>query len=166
MVYTITEALRFLRKEYGAQNMPTSEETLRRAVRSGQLRVQEDSDPGRKGYTIREEDLRQYAQNRMDRIRRRMSAPERPPAGGGNFLQDAVPLSFPELCSQRMAGTLSSEKYYLQLFSEKMKWEALIARKQEQLKQLEVQMQVLKSEVVSCQSAIDAYSDGIAKYIT
>ena len=42
MVYTITEALRFLRKEYGAQNMPTSEETLRRAVRSGQLRVQED----------------------------------------------------------------------------------------------------------------------------
>ena len=57
-LYTIPEALTFLAEEYGANRMPTSQETLRRAIRTGDLLVQEEGDPGRKGYTISEADLR------------------------------------------------------------------------------------------------------------
>ena len=74
-LYTIPEALTFLAEEYGANRMPTSQETLRRAIRTGDLLVQEEGDPGRKGYTISEADLRTYARNRLSRMDRRSTAP-------------------------------------------------------------------------------------------
>lgn len=176
-VYSIAEAICFLQTEYGSENMPSSEETLRRAVRSGQLRVQESRDPGRKGYTIRESDLRQYAQRRLDRIQRRKDLKD-PEERSDSFLKaksksktekiepeySDAPIPFPDLCGQHLAGDLSSEMYYLGLFREKMKWENRIAKKREQLKQLEVQSQIILSDIAHCQSEIEAYLDGISKY--
>ena len=165
ITYTISDAIIFLQKEYGAENMPTSEETLRRAVRSNQLRVQENGDPGRKGYTIREEDLRAYAKRRLDRIRSRKRAlRESLQLNERNRMEEEKPLSFPELCQQRLDGSITSEQYYVKLYSEKMKWESKIAEKQEELKRLEVQKQIIENEILTCESAINAYIDGIAKY--
>lgn len=72
--YGVSEAIMFLQERYGRDNMPTSEETLRRAIRTGELKVQEQGDPGRKGYTILETNLVEFAERRMSRIRARRSS--------------------------------------------------------------------------------------------
>lgn len=164
MVYSISEAVMFLRKTYGEESMPSSEETLRRAVRTGELKVQESGDPGRKGYSIDETDLREYAEKRLNRLRaRRMSERD-------NLLKDAGPASgdfltqFPELYNRFISGQLTPEKYYMALFNEKLKWEKQIRVVQENLAKLELERQSLKNEIMTCQSAIEAYEDGIKKF--
>lgn len=168
-IYSISEAIGFLAQEYGAENMPTSEETLRRAIRTKKLKVQEDGDPGRKGYSILEEDLRKYGENRLKRaINRKNRAPSISSSYGvvetAPKREKIKPVSFPELFTQYTDGNLSSTDYYKALFSERTKWEKIMHDKQLQLAQLNAKMVLLQNEIESCQSAIDAYSDGISKY--
>ena len=164
--YNIPESIAFLAKEYGSEHMPTSEETLRRAVRTKELLVEEDGSPGRKGYTISEASLRAYAEERLKRINARrktqqagfmVSDSERKPGPGR-------PKQFPELYGRYISGDISPDKYYMELFNEKMKWEQIIREKQEQLLKLEYQRQMIINEISNCQSAVDAYADGIARY--
>ena len=166
--YTIPEAIIFLTREYGAENMPTSEETLRRAVRTRQLIAQEEGDPGRKGYTISEQDLRAFAQRRLDRVQARTQKttkadakprkPDAPKEGG------AVPMPFPILFRRYKGGELSSEDYYQMLYDEKGKWERVMHERQFRLAQLNAQVVALQCEIQNCQSAIEAYADGISKF--
>lgn len=161
--YSISDAIVFLAQEYGAENMPTSEETLRRAVRTERLRVQEEGAPGCRGYTITEKELRAYAEKRMERLRARST-----PRKSGVIMSEAIPQEkprlFPDLYRQYADGKITSSSYYRELFNEKMKWEQIMCGKQEQLAKLDTQRRVLKNDILSCQSAIDAYADGIAKY--
>ncbi len=168
-VYSISEAIVFLAQEYGENNMPASEETLRRAIRTKKLIAQEDGDPGRKGYTISEKDLRAYAENRMNRVRNR----ERTVLTGNAVIGAAdvsaeadhsVPVPFPELFSQYIDGKISSSTYYKDLFLQRTKWEQIMHEKQIRLAQLNAQMVALQSDIQTCQSAVEAYSDGISKY--
>lgn len=163
--YSIPEAIMFLAQEYGEENMPTSEETLRRAIRTRQLIVQEDGDPGRKGYTIAEEDLREFAQKRIDRAAAREKKKEKI-EGKSSFasaLRPTEPIPFPVLYRSYTSGEISPEEYYQELFNEKSKWERLMYEKQVQLAQLNAQMVALQGEIQGCQSAIDAYANGISK---
>lgn len=168
-VYSIPEAIMFLAREYGEENMPTSEETLRRAIRTKKLTVQEGGDPGRKGYSILEKDLREYAENRL----RRAKAREGKTVSGNSFQmisdsvpdkESAVPVPFPELFSQYIDGRISSTSYYKELYSERMKWEKIMHEKQVLLAQLNARLVSLQNDIQSCQSAVDAYTDGISKY--
>ena len=163
-VYSIPEAIQFLREQYGADKMPTSEETLRRAIRSKQLRVRETGDPGRKGYTIEEDELHRYAEERLNRIRRRKAAAVEAEALPRMESREAEPITFPELYEKRIQGTLSEDTFYLSLYREKMKWETLAAKKREELKRLEVRQEALKGEITKCESSVQDYLDGIAKY--
>lgn len=159
--YNISDAIAFLAKEYGAENMPTSEETLRRAVRTKKLLVQEEHDPGRKGYTIAEKDLRSYAEERLSRIRARNTQRQ------GGVLMNAVaveqPKHFPELYGQYADGKMDDKAYYKELLMEKMKWEQLMYEKQAQLTTLDAQRAMLENDVQSCKNAIEAYNAAIAK---
>lgn len=160
--YNISDAISFLAKEYGAENMPTSEETLRRAVRTKKLRVQEERDPGRKGYTIAEKDLRSYAEERLSRIHARNTQRQ------GGVLMNAVaaeqPRHFPELYGQYIDGKIDDKAYYKGLLMEKMKWEQMMYEKQAQLTKLDAQRSMLENDVQSCKNAIGVYMDAIAKY--
>lgn len=166
--YTIPEAIVFLTKEYGADNMPTSEETLRRAIRTRQLTVQEDGDPGRKGYTISEEDLRAFAQKRLDRARTRTQKKASFDAIPQNYRAStesvAAPIRFPTLFSRYKSGEISSEDYYQILYDEKSKWERAMYERQFRLAQINAQVVALQGEIQNCQSEIEAYTDGISKF--
>lgn len=161
--YNIPEAIVFLKQEYGAENMPTSEETLRRAIRTKLLLAQETGIPGRRGYTIAEKELRAYAEKRLGRIRARKS-PHQTDVVMGDAMSQKEPKLFPDLYGQYAEGKITSSFYYRELFNEKMKWEQLMYGKQERLAKLDAQRTALENEILSCQSAIDAYADGIAKY--
>lgn len=169
--YSIAEAIIFLAREYGEENMPASEETLRRAIRTKKLAVQEDGDPGRKGYSILEQDLREYAQKRLERAKTRETKTVSAALGGivmdaAVRSEDSAPIPFPELFVQYIDGEISSTTYYKELFSERMKWEKIMHEKQMMLAQLNAKAVALQNDIQSCQSAIDAYSDGISKYKT
>lgn len=171
-VYTIPEALVFLAAEYGANKMPTSQETLRRAIRTGELCVQEEGDPGRKGYTISEVDLRSYARNRLARMERRGTPAA--PRSSGTFFSDsraAAPeirsnqeaMLFHELYAQYLSGELDERAYLLALYKEKTKWEGRLREKREQLINLTSMMESLKNEIAGCEANIDDYQKGINK---
>lgn len=172
-VYTIPEALAFLAKEYGANRMPTSQETLRRAVRTGDLLVQEDGDPGRKGYTISEDDLRVYARNRLARMERRSTIP---PKASGNYAggsQEVLPKAvdeqntkqFHELYSQLLSGEMDEQTYFLALYREKSKWETNLRSKKEQLINLTSIVESLKNEILECEANIADFQEGINKAV-
>lgn len=167
--YSIPEAIVYLADKYGKSNMPTSEETLRRAIRTKQLIAKEDGIPGRKGYRIIESDLDAFAESRLSRLRaRRGRQQEKPVPSDVNYpasgKDEQELLSFPELFSRYIEGKITSTTYYQSLFSERMKWEKIMHEKQARLAQLNAQVVELQSEIQSCQSAIDAYSDGISKF--
>lgn len=167
--YSISEAIAFLVREYGEEHMPTSEETLRRAIRTKKLVVQEEGDPGRKGYRILEKDLREYARQRLERAQERRQKSQTKPLLAADAVQGTGEgqkplLPFPELFSRYMEGTLSSDLYYRELFHERMRWEKVMHEKQLMLAKLNEQVVALQSDIQSCQSAIDAYSDGISKF--
>ena len=170
-LYTISEALTFLAKEYGANKMPTSQETLRRAVRTGDLLVQEDGDPGRKGYTISEADLRAYARNRLSRMERRSTTPRK---AAGNYVsgyQEVLPKvtdeqetkQFHELYAQFLSGEMDEQAYSLALYREKSKWETNLRRKKEQLINLTSIVESLKNDILECEVNIADYQEGINK---
>lgn len=165
-IYTIPESITFLAKEYGSEHMPTSEETLRRAVRTKALVAEEDDAPGRKGYTISESNLRAYGENRLKRIRAKAGKRKDNfiPGGLGKGLKSAQPKQFTELYAKYISGEIASETYYMGLFHEKVKWEQMMKEKQELLVKLDYQRQVIKSDIINCQSAVDAYADGITRY--
>jgi len=164
--YNIPEAIAFLAKEYGEENMPTSEETLRRAIRTKKIAVHEEGDPGRKGYTISEKDLREYAENRLKRAQARGSVTTKTSKSAIRYtdvpLED--PAYFPDLYGQYIDGEISPSMYYRKLYDEKMKWEKLMYEKQEQLARLMAQCKVIENDIQSCQSSINAFMDGIAKF--
>lgn len=170
-LYTIPEALVFLAEEYGANRMPTSQETLRRAIRTGDLLVQEEGDPGRKGYTISEADLRTYARNRLSRMDRRSAAPVKVSGNGVGDSQEALPKTaadpeakqFHELYAQFLGGEMDEQAYFLALYREKAKWETRLRGKKEQLINLTSMMESLKNEILGCEANIDDYQKGINK---
>ena len=170
-LYTIPEALAFLAEEYGANRMPTSQETLRRAIRTGDLLVQEEGDPGRKGYTISEADLRTYARNRLSRMERRGAAPVKVSGNGIGDSQEALPKApaeqdakqFHELYAQFLDGEMDEQAYFLALYREKSKWEARLRDKKEQLINVTSMMESLKNEILGCEANIDDYQKGINK---
>ena len=163
--YSITEAIIFLAQEYGAENMPTSEETLRRAIRTKKLLVQEDGEPGRKGYTIAEKDLRDYAESRIKRIQLRNDEKKenRILNANGIDLKSSPPVYFLDLYGQYTDGRITNGVYYKELLQEKMKWEQLMYEKKEQLAKLTAQCKRLENDIESCQNAIESYNIGIAK---
>ncbi len=160
--YSISEAIIFLAQEYGEENMPTSEETLRRAIRIKKLLVQETGDPGRKGYTITEKNLRNYAEDRLKRIHSR--GIHKKDGKAMNAGSERTPQRFQDLYGQYIGGRIAASVYYQELFNEKTKWEQLMYEKEEQLAKLDAQRRTLQNDIQSCQSAVDAYNDGIAKY--
>lgn len=163
--YSIPEAIVYLAEKYGKDNMPTSEETLRRAIRTKQLIAQEDGVPGRKGYRIMESDLNSFAESRLSRSRaRRGVLSEKSMPADVKYHKEDELLPFPELFSQYVEGSITATAYYQSLFSERMKWENCMHEKQASLAQLNAQVVKLQSEIQSCQSAIEAYSDGISKF--
>lgn len=169
--YTIPEALTFLAKEYGANRMPTSQETLRRAIRTGDLLVQEEGDPGRKGYTISEADLINYARNRISRMERRSAASGKVSGNGIGDSKEALPKvpteqeakQFHELYAQFLGGEMDEQAYFLALYREKSKWEKQLHCKKEQLINLNSMMESLKNEILGCEANIDDYQKGINK---
>ena len=167
-VFSISEAIVFLLNEYGEENMPTSEETLRRAIRTKKLIAQEDGVPGRKGYSITENDLRAYAEDRLKMSRKRKGSA---PANTSRYVvRQAEPadnkelVQFPDLFARYISKEIPATTYYKLLFSERIKWENAMHDKQELLAQLNTQIVVLQNDIQSCQSAIEAYSDGISKF--
>lgn len=171
-VYTIPEAISFLAEEYGADRMPTSQETLRRAIRIGDLLVQEEGDPGRKGYTISEADLRTYARNRISRMERRTASPVKVTGEGIRGTQEAISTTaaeqqevkqFYELYAQFLGGELNQQTYYLGLYKEKAKWEARLRDKKEQLINLTSMMESLKNDILTCEANIEDYQKEIKK---
>jgi len=170
-LYTIPEALVFLAEEYGANRMPTSQETLRRAIRTGDLLVQEEGDPGRKGYTISEADLRTYARNRLSRMDRRNTISVKVSGNGMGDSQEALPKTiadqdarqFHELYAQFLGGEMDEQAYFLALYKEKSKWEARLRDKKEQLINLTSMMESLKNEILGCEANINDYQKGINK---
>lgn len=162
-VYSIPDAISFLAKEYGKENMPTSEETIRRAIRSKQILAQEKGDPGRKGYTITEDELRAYASRRMKRVHDRQKSMPGAASVITNTVAEDEPISFPELYSKYLDGEIEPKRFYLLLYREKSKWEAAFAKKQEELRRLEVQRQILENDINTCLSSINAFTDGIEK---
>lgn len=163
-VYSIPEAIYFLQQEYGEENMPSSEETLRRAIRAKQIRAVENGDPGRKGYTITEGELRIYADRRMERIQGRRKSFAPMTSTLKDVKQDSSPATFTELYSQYLDGKIESNRYFLLLYGEKAKWEAIASQKQEELCRLDVQRQILENELSACKSSIEAFMDGIEKF--
>lgn len=171
--YTIPEALSFLAEEYGANRMPTSQETLRRAVRTGDLLVQEDGDPGRKGYTISEADLRTYARNRLSRMGRRGTISLKVSGNGVGNSQEALPKTiaaqdarqFHELYALFLGGEIDEQTYCLALYQEKSKWEARLRDKKEQLINLTSMVESLKNEILGCEANISDYQEGINKIV-
>ena len=166
-VYSVPEALVFLREEYGQDNMPTSEETIRRAIRCKQLSVIEEGDPGRKGYSVTEDSLRNFAEMRLSRARARKGISQEEKVISDQA-KDAAELqkSFPELYREYISGIITSQEYYMALFREKEKWEQQSAKAQENMRRLDVEKQILENEIDSCQSAIKAFEDGIKKFST
>ncbi len=156
--YSIPNAIIFLKERYGAENMPTSEETLRRAVRTKDLRVQEDGEPGCKGYTILEEDLIAYGDRRMERVRARMP---RTQGEDNSRKQGESPRPFAEVYRKYMDQEISAGEYFLQLHLEKGKWEEQLLQKKQKLVELDLERSRVESELSLCQSAVEAYSDGI-----
>lgn len=169
--YTIPEALTFLAKEYGANRMPSSLETLRRAVRTGDLLVQEEGDPGRKGYTISEVDLRAYAKKRLSRMERRSTSSSKTAGnyvGGPREVVPEVPeeqetKKFHELYAQFLSGEMDEQSYSLALYREKSKWETTLRNKKEQLINLTSLVESLKNEILDCEANIADYQEGINK---
>lgn len=164
-LYNISEAIVFLQEHYGSQ-MPTSEETLRRAVRTKSLAVQESQDPGKRGYTILESDLRDYAEKRLNRIAQRKTKPltqEKYVSSSRQEAQEDEFVLFPMLYKKYLDKTLDADKYYLSLFSEKSKWEERMARQKEALMRLDMERQRLENDIELSKSAIEAYEDGIKK---
>lgn len=168
--YNIPEAIIFLAEEYGEANMPTSEETLRRAIRTKKLIAQEDGVPGRKGYSILESDLRAYAENRLRRARARSAksavisaAPTKTTMTDARDERDEL-IPFPELFAQYIEKKITPESYYQRLYTERTKWERTMHEKQALLAQLNARAVMLQNEIDSCQSSIDAYADGISKF--
>ena len=163
--YSIPEAIIFLKQEYGGDKMPTSEETLRRAIRTKMLVAQEEGDPGRKGYTIAEQELRDYAKKRLDRARSRAGRPKRmgdaAPSVSGE--KESPPEPFTALYGRYITGEIKPELYYQMLYLEKGKWETCMHEKQLQLAQLNTRIVALESEIQTCRSAIDAYEREISK---
>lgn len=166
-LYNISEAIVFLQEHYGSQ-MPTSEETLRRAIRTKSLTVQESQDPGKRGYTILESDLRDYAERRLNRIAQRKTKTK--PLTQGRYVsssrqeaQEDELVPFPVLYKKYLDKTLDADKYYLSLFSEKLKWEERMVRQKEALMRLDMERQRLENDIELSKSAIEAYEDGIKK---
>ncbi len=160
-VFNIVDAMGYLKDRYGSENMPSCEETLRRAIRTGDLKVQEAGDPGRKGYTITEQDLVDYAEKRMSRLGKSRKRIE--------IHQGAVPVAyrmeemvkFPDLYEKYLNGTLDKDQYLLALFHEKTKWETKMKQYKEDLARVEMERLKLENEIHDCQSAIESFAIGI-----
>ncbi len=161
-VYSVLESITFLKDRYGRENMPSCEETLRRAIRTGDLKVQETGDPGRKGYAISEDNLIAYAEKRMRRLGRQIpimavKSETRP----GEIVQEKEISKFPEVYRQYIEGKLEKEQYFLKLYSEKIKWESLAKKHKERLAQIEMERLRIENEIQDCQSSIEAFDMAI-----
>ncbi len=118
--------------------------------------------PDGKAIQLRKKNLRNYAEDRLKRIHSR--GIHKKDGKAMNAGSERTPQRFQDLYGQYIGGRIAASVYYQELFNEKTKWEQLMYEKEEQLAKLDAQRRTLQNDIQSCQSAVDAYNDGIAKY--
>lgn len=164
-VYSVAEAVEYLNVRY-PKVAPKSEETIRRAIRTKQLKAVMNL--GREGHQILERDLMAFGESRYgkklkktgvlaaDVLRQALT----PVFGGQSVMPDGKePGKFCELLKQRIGQELDEAHYKLKLYEEKEKWE-------EKRKALLCQRQLLENELERCNSEIQAFSSEIGQLHT
>ncbi len=151
-VYSVAEAVEYLNLHY-PKVAPKSEETIRRAIRTKQLKAVMNQ--GREGHQIYEQDLKAYGDAKYgkklkkagimvaDTLRQALSGGEEP----GKFY---------EILKKYISQELDSAHYKLKLYEEKAKWE-------EKRKNLLCQKQMLENELEQCDSEIQAFNQEICQ---
>lgn len=159
--YSVAEAVEYLNIHY-PKVAPKSEETIRRAIRTKQLKAVMNQ--GREGHQILERDLKAFGESKYgkklkkagvaaaDALRQAISPvfPMPQPAAEG------VPGKFYELLKMHMNQELDAAHYKLKLYEEKSKWE-------EKRKALLCQKQLLENELERCDSEIQAFNSEIGR---
>ena len=139
-VYSVAEAVEYLNLHY-PKVAPKSEETIRRAIRTKQLKAVMNQ--GREGHQIYETDLKKTGLMVADTIRQVLTS-------------EGEPGKFYEILKRYMNRELDSAHYKLKLYEEKAKWE-------EKRKDLLCQKQLLENELERCDSEIQAFNHEIGQ---
>lgn len=159
--YSVAEAVEYLNIHY-PKVAPKSEETIRRAIRTKQLKAVMNQ--GREGHQILEQDLRAFGESKYgkklkkagvaaaDALRQAIS----PVFAMPQMTAESVPGKFYELLKMHMNQELDAAHYKLRLYEEKSKWE-------EKKKALMCQKQLLENELERCDSEIQAFNSEIGR---
>ena len=151
-VYSVAEAVEYLNLHY-PKVAPKSEETIRRAIRTKQLKAVMNQ--GREGHQIYEADLKAYGDAKYGKKLKKT----------GLMVADTIrqvltsegePGKFYEILKRYMNRELDSAHYKLKLYEEKAKWE-------EKRKDLLCQKQLLENELERCDSEIQAFNHEIGQ---
>lgn len=159
--YSVAEAVEYLNIHY-PRVAPKSEETIRRAIRTKQLKAVMNQ--GREGHQILEQDLRAFGESKYgkklkkagtaaaDALRQAIA----PVFAMPQLAAEIVPGKFYELLKMHMNQELDAAHYKLKLYEEKAKWE-------EKRKTLLCQKQLLENELERCDSEIQAFNSEIGR---
>lgn len=159
--YSVAEAVEYLNIHY-PKVAPKSEETIRRAIRTKQLKAVMNQ--GREGHQILEQDLRAFGESKYgrklkkagitaaDALRQAIS----PVITIPQLTTENIPGKFYELLKMHMNRELDDAHYKLKLYEEKAKWE-------EKRKTLLCQKQFLENELERCDSEIQSFNGEIGR---
>lgn len=150
-VFSVTEAIVYL-NEVMPGYAPKNEETLRRAIRSGELVCERNV--GRDGNRIQEANLLEYGRKYRDRMLSRLSKKDEEPAAGGSddsvvYLRDLL---------RKYSGSAGYDQMAVKI-------EMLEARTRwlEKRNGILSRLQALQNELSVCDSEIRALEGEIAK---
>lgn len=159
--YSVAEAVEYLNIHY-PKVAPKSEETIRRAIRTKQLKAVMNQ--GREGHQIRERDLKAFGELKYGKKLKktgivaadalRQVFPPFFPAPQAS--SENVPGKFYDLLKMHVNQELDALHYKLKLYEEKIKWE-------EKRKALLCQKQLLENELERCDSEIQAFYSEIER---
>ena len=160
-VYSVAEAVEYLNIHY-PKVAPKSEETIRRAIRTKQLKAVMNQ--GREGHQILGQDLKAFGESKYGKKLKKtgvMAADAlkqafAPVLTALPTVAEAVPEKFYELLKLHTNQELDGPHYKLKLYEEKAKWE-------ERRKELLCQKQLLENELERCDSEIRAFNSEIGQ---
>lgn len=150
--YTVSEAIEFLREEHG-RYAPKSEETLRRAIRSGKLKAEVRR--GREGSVIDEPDLRAYG--KAYALKAKVLGDTAAAAKSVRKETKDQPKKYVEFMTEAIrSGRTNDWGFRLSMITERDKW----ARKEAELKE---RLQSLQSEADMCRQEKELFDKEIMK---
>lgn len=152
-IFSVSEAIAYL-NEIMPGFAPKSEETLRRAIRSGDLICERNV--GRDGNRIQEADLLEYGKRYKERMMARLDRKEDEPAAAGNAADGADVYLRDLLKKYATIPGHNPTSIKIDLLETRMKW-------MEKRNMVLSRLQVLQNELSVCDSEIRALESEIAK---